>query len=103
MKTDPISYNVIVNQLDLEWGYPRDGQQIKIKFVGGVLCGELTAVSHDGQLIKLFERSLRDGKQLTISISGEKSDLDEARDLLKQGKDKQAIAKALDILERLDK
>jgi hypothetical protein len=50
-----------------------------------------------------FMRAYHKNKTIKLTIEADMSDIEEARELLANGQDKQAITKALDILERLDK
>lgn len=54
-------------------------------------------------LYKSLHRSFKNRTKVKLTLEIPMSDIEEARDYLANGKDIEAIAKTLDVLERLDK
>ncbi len=70
-----------------------DGPNWPVEFSGHMVGDSILAIK------RAYDKHL----EVKFTIEVPQSDVDEARDLLGSGQDKQAMKKALDILERLDK
>ncbi len=70
-----------------------DGYSGPVEFSGPMVGNDILAIK------RAYDKRM----EVKFTIEVPQSDVEEARDLLANGQDKQAIKKALDILERLDK
>jgi len=75
---------------------------LKVDFVSTFGRSKLV-LGGDSSTTRAFKRAYEKNRWVKIIIEVEVSDVEEARELLSDGKNTQAITKALDILERLDK